>query len=526
MTRRPLSLVMLAGAGLLTACPGIDIPPVPVDGSSSDDGSTGPATPPLTTDVDPDSTTVADESSSTGSTSIDPDSSTTDVQTCGNGMLDGDEVCDGDELSGETCASQGFDSGQLACAADCSGYDTRACAMFNCGNGVVEGSEVCDGADVGGVTCEGEGFDSGTITCALDCSALDTSDCGTCGNVIVDGDEVCDSIVLLGQTCMSQGYSSGQLGCSADCLSYDVASCIQCGNDLIDGIEPCDGVDLGGETCVSQGYVGGVLACDADCSAFDISGCNTCGNAIVDAGEACDGMNLGGASCASLGLMGGVLACTPGCQFDFSGCDIPGVPFGSDAFYTGISLNPMPLPCDDISASGTNAFLDDDDEVGVPMGFTFTFYGVPFTQATIASNGAIYFNSTDYLDYLNVCMPGDTFSPVTNYILAPFWTDLDPSSAGAVRYQTLGAAPNQRFVVQWDVPFYGGSVADLIRVQAMFQQDGSIQVCYPDTISVGDPGNSGAGATSGVQQNPLTGFQYSCDAPNLTNGLMLAYLPT
>lgn len=47
---------------------------------------------------------------------------------CGNGQLDDGEVCDGALLRGESCASRGFSSGALGCAASCRDFDTRACA--------------------------------------------------------------------------------------------------------------------------------------------------------------------------------------------------------------------------------------------------------------------------------------------------------------------------------------------------------------------------------------------------------------
>ena len=37
------------------------------------------------------------------------------------------EVCDGVDLSGETCSSQGFDEGSLTCLSDCSGFDISQC---------------------------------------------------------------------------------------------------------------------------------------------------------------------------------------------------------------------------------------------------------------------------------------------------------------------------------------------------------------------------------------------------------------
>lgn len=47
---------------------------------------------------------------------------------CGDGIAEGTaEVCDGEDLGGETCESQGFDSGTLACNPDCQGFDTDQC---------------------------------------------------------------------------------------------------------------------------------------------------------------------------------------------------------------------------------------------------------------------------------------------------------------------------------------------------------------------------------------------------------------
>lgn len=509
---------------LLAGCP--EDPVTPIDSDSEASSSTSGAVD-STTLPDPDtssSTTLPDPDTGSSTTAPEPETSTGPAEECGNGSIDAAEVCDGDALDGATCRSQGFDEGTLSCRADCSDYDRSGCVSFGCGNGVLDEGEACDGEDLGGVTCQGMGFESGTPTCSNDCSEIDLGECGTCGNVIVDGDEVCDGIVLFGQTCESQGYSSGQLGCSADCLTYDFAGCIVCGNDVIDGVEPCDGPDLAGATCVSEGYVGGVLACDEDC-ALDISGCNTCGNVLVDGGESCDGANLNGQTCASLGLQGGALSCNAACQYDFSACDIAGFPFGGDGFYNGFSLEPGILPCDDISATGIATGMSDDDEVTVPIGFTFDFYDTQFTQANITSNGVVYFDVPDFLPLGGVCMPGDTFSMSDEYILGVFWDDLDPSSAGDVYYQTLGPVGNQRFVVQWDVPFYFGDNLDLLRFQAMFHQAGNIEVCYVDTLSAGDPGNNGANAAAGIQRDPLLGIGYSCATPDLTSGLMLMYLP-
>ena len=46
--------------------------------------------------------------------------------TCGNGVINSAEQCDGSNLNGQTCVTQGFASGTLACASNCN-FNTAAC---------------------------------------------------------------------------------------------------------------------------------------------------------------------------------------------------------------------------------------------------------------------------------------------------------------------------------------------------------------------------------------------------------------
>jgi hypothetical protein len=46
---------------------------------------------------------------------------------CGDGAIEGSEVCDGDELDGNGCSDVGFDGGDLACADNCLEFDTSGC---------------------------------------------------------------------------------------------------------------------------------------------------------------------------------------------------------------------------------------------------------------------------------------------------------------------------------------------------------------------------------------------------------------
>ena len=75
------------------------------------------------------------------SASMPPDSARPPAK-CGNGIIEPGEQCDGAAHAGQTCATRGFDDGQLRCTLKCA-FDTLKCQA--CGNGKVEGSESCDG---------------------------------------------------------------------------------------------------------------------------------------------------------------------------------------------------------------------------------------------------------------------------------------------------------------------------------------------------------------------------------------------
>ncbi len=246
---------------------------------------------------------------------------------CGNNKLEQGEVCDGEDLGGETCESLGLETGTLRCREDCSGFDASGCTgSAACGNNIAEEGELCDGTDLRGQTCESLGLEAGTLRCRADCSGFDTSDCTgstVCGNNIAEEDELCDGTDLMGETCVTQGFYTGKLACMEDCSDFDTSGCSGwCGDGIINGNEMCDGTDLMGETCVTQGFYTGELACMEDCSGFDTSGCSGwCGDGIINGNEMCDGDNLGNMTCSDIGFDGGIIACMDDCSgFDGSGC--------------------------------------------------------------------------------------------------------------------------------------------------------------------------------------------------------------
>jgi Lamin Tail Domain len=74
------------------------------------------------------------------------DTSTGPASVCGDGVKDGDEDCDGDDLGGLACAdvSANFDGGTLSCTPAC-GLDTTACELS--GDSVVVLNEIASSGD-------------------------------------------------------------------------------------------------------------------------------------------------------------------------------------------------------------------------------------------------------------------------------------------------------------------------------------------------------------------------------------------
>lgn len=114
------------------------------------------------------------------------------------------------------------------------------------------------------------------------------------------------------------------------------------------------------------------------------------------------------------------------------------------------------------SGAGSPTFLSLTDDVFsgvVNIGFSFTYFGNTYTECVISSNNFISFNlanaNTASPWTISQPVPNTTFSDKTqNGILGP-WQDINPGVGGSVSYQTLGTAPNRRFVVEYcNVPMF------------------------------------------------------------------------
>ncbi len=104
-----------------------------------------------------------------------------------------------------------------------------------------------------------------------------------------------------------------------------------------------------------------------------------------------------------------------------------------------------------LSAIQSSMQVDDQHDVAVPIGFTFNFYGLPYTQCVVSGNGYMTFDTTlasSYSPYsINTPIPNPGNVP-ENAILAP-WHDINTGVSGNIYYGTTGVAPNRMFTVTW-----------------------------------------------------------------------------
>ena len=120
---------------------------------------------------------------------------------------------------------------------------------------------------------------------------------------------------------------------------------------------------------------------------------------------------------------------------------------GYDVF--AVPFTPEPAP-----TANPGPTCDDCVMHGVPIGFSFTYWGNTYTNVEIGSNGFVGFGKSGPDFVSNGCCEGGVIPSTVNQtgtpnIIALAWTDWNPTLGGTISYETQGTAPNRKFVVQY-----------------------------------------------------------------------------
>ncbi len=168
------------------------------------------------------------------------------------------------------------------------------------------------------------------------------------------------------------------------------------------------------------------------------------------------------------------------------------------------------------TTTGTAYTLSDDSGVTIPVGFEFIFYGTPYSDVTISSNGFVTFGDAgNAWRYSNRAIP-NTSAP--NSMAALFWDDLYPPSGGTITSLLEGTAPNRRLTITWlDVPHISIGGAGSFQI-SLYEGTNDIVYQYLNVVFGSASYDNGRSATIGIEDQAGTNaVQISYNQANIVN---------
>ena len=186
---------------------------------------------------------------------------------CGNGEIEGDEVCDGDV----SCDKAGhfLPASTAFCNADCSAYDTSKCIARDpndtCGNGQLDSGESCEQGDTKPCSELSPNFSIGEAACRTDCRGWNPENCSNGGKY-----RNCTQILECMTKCADDSCKNG-------CRETGTEQ----GISLFEALESC-AASCGGiadEECLKSNCYDSYYACNPN---------QKCGNGVLDEGEICE----------------------------------------------------------------------------------------------------------------------------------------------------------------------------------------------------------------------------------------------
>ena len=186
---------------------------------------------------------------------------------CGNGKIEGSEVCDGDAACWQ--AGHFWPEGKAACKSDCSGYDTSRCVPRDpsdkCGNGELDRGETCEQGETKPCSELPGNYTEGNADCRRDCYGWNPENCSTGGK-----NKTCAQILECVNKCADES-------CKEACKAAGTDQ----GTERFAALENCAAV-CGGVSdteCLMQNCYDAYYTCNPT---------QKCGNKVLDEGEICE----------------------------------------------------------------------------------------------------------------------------------------------------------------------------------------------------------------------------------------------
>lgn len=180
-----------------------------------------------------------------------------------------------------------------------------------------------------------------------------------------------------------------------------------------------------------------------------------------------------------------------------------------------------PVPFEFIEATHLLDLTSFSSSVIMQLPFSFGHYGAVYDQVTVAAPGYITFNPDPFGDSFNQPIP-TPFTP--NAAVFAFWDDLwiEPGFAGSVFTETVGEAPNRRFVIEWRDAAVQFDTSQNVRFEIVLHETGEIGLAY-HTASPSALQRGGSASVGLEDETGSVGFQYSFNQPVLDSGTALLF---
>ena len=127
------------------------------------------------------------------------------------------------------------------------------------------------------------------------------------------------------------------------------------------------------------------------------------------------------------------------------------------------------------------------------IGFNFNFSCNTYSQLYISTNGFVTFDPASG----NGCCVGGLIPSalIPNSMIAVAWSNLSTTTTGSITYQTLGVAPNRRFVVNFNgVPEFGLAPPVVTATLILYETTNVVEI-HNTSVAVTNP------ATQGIENN-------------------------
>ncbi|MET7368155.1 S8 family serine peptidase [Streptomyces sp. NPDC005566] len=175
-----------------------------------------------------------------------------------------------------------------------------------------------------------------------------------------------------------------------------------------------------------------------------------------------------------------------------------------------------------IGGRTTVALSGDENAKTVALPFPVKLYGIPYSQASVTTNGMVNFLQPRLGDYANTALPTAT---QPNGTVAAFWDDLTLDKKSSVQTATTGATGARTFAIVWNNAAFADNTSVRVTFEALFDEaTGAITLQYKGIGA--HPLQQGSSATIGMENQAGTdALSYSFNETVLKDASAIRFSP-